>query len=65
MKRRIEDFIADEDPSDLFDEAVGHAELEDEWMHADDADDDAEFEQDLHLLAAARRAGRQHRRLGR
>lgn len=65
MKRRIEDFIADEDPSDLFDEAVGHAELEDEWMHADDADDDAEYEQDLHLLAAARRVARHGRRASR
>ena len=65
MKRRIEDFIADEDPSDLFDDALDHAELEDDRLHADDGADDADFERDLHLLAAARRAAKAHRRLGR
>ena len=62
MKRCIEDFIADEDPSDLFDDVLGHAELEDDCVHADDADDDTDFERDLHLLAAARRAARHQRR---
>ena len=65
MKRHIEDFIADEDPSGLFDDALDHADLEDDCLHADDADDDTDFERDLHLLAAARRAARTHRRLGR
>lgn len=65
MKHRIEDFIADEDPSALFDDALDHADLEDDSLHAGDTDGDADFERDLHLLAAARRAARTHRRLGR
>lgn len=60
MKRGTANFHADEDPSDLFDEALGIAELEDDAALADATGED--FELDVKLLSVARRHARHARR---
>lgn len=62
MTRERTQFSADEDPAALFDDALDLAAIEDDAALADA--DDADFERDLHLLAAGMRHARQARRIG-